>query len=62
MIRVNSQSGKGGVAYILLTDHGLDLPRKLQVEFSQVIQKLADETGKEIPSQGDLGRVSPAST
>ncbi|MGK9233869.1 2-isopropylmalate synthase [Inquilinus limosus] len=51
VIRVNSQSGKGGVAYLLLTDHGLDLPRKLQVEFSQVIQKLADETGKEISSQ-----------
>lgn len=51
VIRVNSQSGKGGVAYLLLTDHGLDLPRKLQVEFSQVIQKLADETGKEISSK-----------
>ena len=51
VIRVNSQSGKGGVAYLLLTDHGLDLPRKLQVEFSQVIQKLADESGKEISSK-----------
>jgi 2-isopropylmalate synthase len=50
VIRVNSQSGKGGVAHIMLADHGLDLPRRLQIEFSQIIQKLADETGKEIPS------------
>jgi 2-isopropylmalate synthase len=50
VIRVNSQSGKGGVAHLLLADHGLDLPRRLQIEFSQVIQRLADETGKEIPS------------
>lgn len=50
VIRVNSQSGKGGVAYLLQTDYGIDLPRLLQVEFSGVIQKLADETGKEIAS------------
>jgi 2-isopropylmalate synthase len=50
IIRVNSQSGKGGVAYLLQTDHGLDLPRRLQVEFAGVIQKLADGTGKEITS------------
>jgi 2-isopropylmalate synthase len=50
IIRVNSQSGKGGVAYILQTDHGLDLPRRLQVEFAGVIQKVADDTGKEITS------------
>ncbi len=50
IIRVNSQSGKGGVAYILHADHGLDLPRRLQVEFAGVIQKVADDTGKEITS------------
>ena len=48
VIRINSQSGKGGVAYLLEKDHGLSMPRRLQVEFSQVIQKIADETGKEI--------------
>ncbi len=48
IIRINSQSGKGGIAYILKTDYGLDTPRLLQVEFSKVIQKIADETGKEI--------------
>ena len=48
VIRINSQSGKGGVAYILEKDHGLSMPRRLQIEFSQVIQKLADESGKEI--------------
>ena len=48
IIRINSQSGKGGIAYILKSDYGLDLPRLLQVEFSKVIQKIADETGKEI--------------
>lgn len=50
VIRVNSQSGKGGIAYLLQTDHGLDLPRRLQIEFSQVIQRMADESGKEISS------------
>ena len=48
LVRVNSQSGKGGVAYILERDHGLSMPRRLQIEFSQIIQKIADETGKEI--------------
>jgi 2-isopropylmalate synthase len=48
VIRINSQSGKGGVAYLLEKDHGLSMPRRLQIEFSQVIQKLADESGKEI--------------
>lgn len=48
VIRVNSQSGKGGIAYVLLTDYGLDLPRRMQIEFSQVIQRKADESGKEI--------------
>ena len=51
IIRVNSQSGKGGVAYILHADHGLDLPRRLQVEFAGVIQRIADDTGKEITSE-----------
>jgi 2-isopropylmalate synthase len=48
VIRINSQSGKGGVAYVLETDYGLSLPRRLQVEFSQVVQDVADKTGKEI--------------
>ena len=48
VIRINSQSGKGGVAYLLEKDHGLSMPRRLQIEYSQVIQKLADESGKEI--------------
>ena len=50
IIRVNSQSGKGGVAWLLQQDHGLDLPRRLQMEFSSLIQKLTDVTGKEISS------------
>ena len=48
VIRINSQSGKGGIAYVMDQDYGFDLPRKLQIEFSQVIQSLADDTGKEI--------------
>ena len=48
VIRINSQSGKGGVAYLLEKDHGLSMPRRLQIEFSQVVQKIADKTGKEI--------------
>ncbi len=47
IIRINSQSGKGGVAYLLKTDHGLDLPRLLQVEFSGIVQEMTDRTGKE---------------
>jgi len=50
VIRVNSQSGKGGVAYLLKEDHGLDLPRPLQIEFSRVVQEVADRTGKEMTS------------
>ena len=50
VIRVNSQSGKGGVAYLLERDYGLALPRRLQIEFSQVVQKIADATGKELAS------------
>jgi 2-isopropylmalate synthase len=50
VIRVNSQSGKGGVAYVLKADHGLDLPRGLQIEFSRRVQQVADRTGKELTS------------
>jgi 2-isopropylmalate synthase len=50
VIRVNSQSGKGGVAYVLKADHGLDLPRGLQIEFSRRVQEVADRTGKELMS------------
>jgi 2-isopropylmalate synthase len=52
VIRVNSQSGKGGVAYIMKADHGLVLPRRLQIEFSRVIQQIAEGAG------GDGGEVS----
>ncbi|MFM1779375.1 MAG: 2-isopropylmalate synthase, partial [Actinomycetota bacterium] len=48
VIRVNSQSGKGGVAYLLKTDHNLDLPRKLQIEFSKVVQNHTDSSGGEV--------------
>ncbi|MGB5065403.1 MAG: 2-isopropylmalate synthase [Candidatus Competibacter sp.] len=50
VIRVNSQSGKGGIAYLLEKDHDLRLPRRLQVEFSQRVQAIADTTGKELTS------------
>jgi len=53
VIRVNSQSGKGGVAYIMKADHGLALPRRLQIEFSQVIQRIAEGTA------GEGGEVTP---
>lgn len=48
VIRVNSQSGKGGVAYIMKTDHGLVLPRRLQIEFSQSVQRITDGEGGEV--------------
>ena len=48
IIRVNSQSGKGGVAYVLKTEHHLELPRRLQIEFSRAIQKIADSEGGEV--------------
>ena len=51
VIRVNSQSGKGGVAYIMRTEHGLELPRRLQIEFSQVIQRTTDDAGGEVTPQ-----------
>ena len=62
VIRVNSQSGKGGVAYILKTEHKLDLPRRLQIEFSQVIQQHTDAEGGEVVARRDLGRRSAPST
>ena len=51
IIRVNSQSGKGGLAYIMHTEFQLDLPRSLQVEFSRMVQDVADRTGKEISAE-----------
>jgi len=48
VIRVNSQSGKGGIAFLLERDYGLSLPRLLQIEFSQVVQAITDESGKEL--------------
>jgi 2-isopropylmalate synthase len=51
VIRVNSQSGKGGVAYIMKEEHHLDLPRRLQIEFSAVIQSVTDADGGEVEPQ-----------
>jgi 2-isopropylmalate synthase len=48
VIRVNSQSGKGGVAYIMKVEHGFDLPRRLQIEFSKTIQAITEDSGTEI--------------
>jgi 2-isopropylmalate synthase len=48
VIRVNSQSGKGGVAYVMKEEHGFDMPRRLQIEFSQVIQNVTEEIGTEV--------------
>jgi 2-isopropylmalate synthase len=56
VIRVNSQSGKGGIAYLLGQEYGLELPRRLQIEFSRAVQKVTDETGKE-SSAADLYRL-----
>ena len=50
VIRINSQSGKGGISYIMKRDYGIELPRHLQIEFSQVVQKVADTSSKEIES------------
>ncbi|KQQ82145.1 2-isopropylmalate synthase [Aureimonas sp. Leaf324] len=49
IIRINSQSGKGGIAYVLQADHGLNLPRNLQVDFREDIQRITDEEGRELP-------------
>ena len=51
VIRVNSQSGKGGVAYIMKTEHGLDLPRRLQIEYSRVVQDHTDTAGGEVDAK-----------
>lgn len=51
VIRVNSQSGKGGISYLLETEYGLELPRRLQIEFSQVVQTVMDLEGKELSAQ-----------
>jgi 2-isopropylmalate synthase len=48
VIRVNSQSGKGGIAYLLEAEYGLELPRRLQIEFSQAVQAVMDDSGKEL--------------
>ena len=48
VIRVNSQSGKGGVAYLMKTEHGMDLPRRLQIEFSRTVQEVAEQSGGEV--------------
>jgi 2-isopropylmalate synthase len=51
VIRVNSQSGKGGISFLLESEYGLELPRRLQIEFSQVVQGVMDATGKELTAQ-----------
>ncbi|TDB75590.1 2-isopropylmalate synthase, partial [Actinomadura sp. KC216] len=51
VIRVNSQSGKGGVAYIMKTEHSLELPRRLQIEFSRVVQRHTDDEGGEVTAE-----------
>jgi 2-isopropylmalate synthase len=51
VVRVNSQSGKGGVAYLMKNEYNLDLPRRLQIEFSQVVQRHTDEEGGEVTPQ-----------
>ncbi|WP_340479711.1 2-isopropylmalate synthase [Bifidobacterium longum] len=56
IIRVNSQSGKGGMAYLLKTNHNLDLPKRLQIEFDKIVQNYADATKKEV-KDGDIWRL-----
>lgn len=56
VIRVNSQSGKGGISYLLEAEYGLELPRRLQIEFSQVVQAEMDDSGKEMAA-ADLWRI-----
>jgi len=56
VIRVNSQSGKGGISYLLETEYGVELPRRLQIEFSQVVQAVMDDSGKEL-SAADLWSI-----
>ena len=52
VVRINSQSGKGGVAFVLEQDHGLRLPRELQIEFSRCVQRITDASGAELTSRG----------
>src|SRR5512142_140555 len=59
VIRVNSQSGKGGVAYLMKSEHALDLPRRLQIEFSQVVQRHTDDAGGEV-GPDELWRIFEA--
>jgi 2-isopropylmalate synthase len=61
VIRVNSQSGKGGVAYVLKNEHRLDLPRRMQIEFSRVVQEVADDAAARSPA-GASGSCSPRRT
>lgn len=56
IIRVNSQSGKGGMAYLLKTNHNLDLPKRMQIEFDKIVQNYADTTKKEV-KDGDIWRL-----
>ena len=56
VIRINSQSGKGGMAYLLKTNHNLDLPKRLQVEFDKIVQNFADTTKKEVKDE-DIWRL-----
>lgn len=51
VIRINSQSGKGGLSYLMREDHGLELPRRLQVEFSEAVQRLSEDSGEEVTSE-----------
>ncbi|MEX0345527.1 MAG: 2-isopropylmalate synthase [Rhizobiaceae bacterium] len=51
IIRINSQSGKGGIAYVMQADYGLNLPRNLQIEFSSAIQQITDAEGQELPAK-----------
>jgi 2-isopropylmalate synthase len=56
IIRVNSQSGKGGISYLLESEYGLELPRRLQIEFSQVVQAVMDAQGREVTAS-DIWRI-----
>jgi 2-isopropylmalate synthase len=60
VIRVNSQSGKGGVAYVMKTEHGLDLPRRLQIEFSRTVQHITEDSGTEISPDSMWAEFSAA--
>jgi 2-isopropylmalate synthase len=71
VIRVNSQSGKGGMAYLLEQEYGLELPRRLQIEFSRVVQRHADASGREVAAATSTpcsrantgaGRIRPTAT